>query len=165
MVVAILMFGFPLNMGVIIADGMNSRAVKLSTSLPFQCLITQLCREAHVLILAGIDVEIPATKKYDLEKSKDKIRYLLKLHKLVIEVFRSSGQSARVAYATTTPLEQLQGWSLLAIAITATSESYAILHTHINDMEAQANDRLKDLTVPDLAKFIAELKKAQDDIC
>ncbi|MCE3049759.1 hypothetical protein HAX54_045735 [Datura stramonium] len=61
--VAILVSRFPLNIGAIITEKMNCRAVKLSTSLPFPCLITRLCREAHVPILAGIDVETYATKK------------------------------------------------------------------------------------------------------
>ncbi|MCE3050706.1 hypothetical protein HAX54_047913 [Datura stramonium] len=85
--VANLMSEFPLNMGVIIAKEINWRVVKLSTSLPFPCLITQLCREAHVPILAGKDVETYATNKYELEKSKYESRYDLKLHKTIPEVF------------------------------------------------------------------------------
>ncbi|MCD7448188.1 hypothetical protein HAX54_039144 [Datura stramonium] len=60
--VASLVLGFPFNMGDIITEDMNYRVVKLSTSLPFPCLITRLCREAHVPILVGIDVETYATK-------------------------------------------------------------------------------------------------------
>ncbi|MCE2055075.1 hypothetical protein HAX54_041893 [Datura stramonium] len=91
--VASLMSGFPLYMGVIITEEMNYREVKLSTSLHFPCLITQLCREAHVPILVGIDVETYATKKYDLEKSKDESIYELNLQKLILEVFGPSGQN------------------------------------------------------------------------
>ncbi|MCD9640698.1 hypothetical protein HAX54_026151 [Datura stramonium] len=71
----------------IIIEDMNCREVKFSTSLPFPCLITRLCKEAHVPIFAGIDVETYATKKYDLEKSKDESRYELKLHKQIPKVF------------------------------------------------------------------------------
>ncbi|MCE2056138.1 hypothetical protein HAX54_044106 [Datura stramonium] len=95
--VASLMLAFPLNIGVVIADEIKSQATTLSTSLPFPCLITRLCREAHVPILAGIDIETPTIKKYNLEKSKDETRHDLKLHKSVFEVFGLSDQSARVA--------------------------------------------------------------------
>ncbi|MCD7462477.1 hypothetical protein HAX54_048616 [Datura stramonium] len=57
-----LVSGFPLNIGAIIIEEMNCRVVKLSTSLPFPCLITRLCREAYVPILTGIDVETYVTK-------------------------------------------------------------------------------------------------------
>ncbi|MCD7462421.1 hypothetical protein HAX54_048514 [Datura stramonium] len=112
--VASMVSGFPLNMEAIIAYEISSRVVK-------------------------IDVETLATKKYDLEKSKDETRYNLKLHKLVIKVLRSGGQG-------------------IAIAL----ELYESLHTCIDDMEAWVNEILKDLTMPD--KFVVELKKAQDYI-
>ncbi|MCD7464575.1 hypothetical protein HAX54_053012 [Datura stramonium] len=41
-----------------------------------------------------------ATMKYDLEKSKYEVRHDMKLNKLVLEVFRPSGKSTRVAKAT-----------------------------------------------------------------
>ncbi|MCD7458838.1 hypothetical protein HAX54_039364, partial [Datura stramonium] len=47
-----------------------------------------ISEEAHVPILAGIDMETYATKNYDLEKSRDESQYELKLHKH--EVFGSS---------------------------------------------------------------------------
>ncbi|MCD7450009.1 hypothetical protein HAX54_002886 [Datura stramonium] len=99
--VAHLIFGFPLIMGALVAEEMHCRAVKSSTSLPFLCLLTQLCREAHVLVLGGINLETYATKKYDLEKPWDESRYDLKLHKL--EVFVSSGQTAKATNKTTNP--------------------------------------------------------------
>ncbi|MCD9646925.1 hypothetical protein HAX54_037178 [Datura stramonium] len=49
-------------------------------------------------------------------------------------------------------------------AITATLQSYVSLHAHIDDIEARVNDELKDLIILDLTKFVAKLKKAQDDI-
>ncbi|MCD7450870.1 hypothetical protein HAX54_008844, partial [Datura stramonium] len=119
-----------------------------------------LCKEAHVPLIAGIDVETPVTKKYHLEKSKDETRYDLKLHKPVIEVLVFDGQSARVAEATTNPARAATATG----AITAALESYMSIHVHINNVETQSNDRLKELIVPDLAKFAAELKKGQDDI-
>ncbi|MCD9639400.1 hypothetical protein HAX54_023912 [Datura stramonium] len=89
------MYEFPLNMGVIITKEINRKVVRLSTSLSFPCLISQLCREAHVPILAGIDMEKYATKKYYLSKLKNESRYELILHKTILEVFRSSDQTAR----------------------------------------------------------------------
>ncbi|MCE3215098.1 hypothetical protein HAX54_000808, partial [Datura stramonium] len=41
---------------------------------------------------------------------------------------------------------------------------YESLHAWIDGMEAQVNERLKDLMVPDLAKFASELAKAQANI-
>ncbi|MCD7453872.1 hypothetical protein HAX54_022503 [Datura stramonium] len=79
--VANLMSGFPLNMGVIIADEMRAHATKFSTSLPFLCLVIGLCKEAHVPILARIDVETTKNKKHDLGKFKDETRHDLRLHK------------------------------------------------------------------------------------
>ncbi|MCE3051869.1 hypothetical protein HAX54_051087 [Datura stramonium] len=99
--VASLMSGFSLNIKAIIFENFNWRVVKLSMSLPFPCLITHLCREAHVPILVGIDGETNATKKYDLEKSKDESRYDLKLHKKIRKVFGPSGQTAREMKTTT----------------------------------------------------------------
>ncbi|MCE3215684.1 hypothetical protein HAX54_003189 [Datura stramonium] len=49
-------------------------------------------------------------------------------------------------------------------AIIATLEPHKNLHARIDYMEAQVNYRLKDLTMPYLARFAAELKKAQKDI-
>ncbi|MCD7469132.1 hypothetical protein HAX54_007949, partial [Datura stramonium] len=43
--------------------------------------------------------------KYDFEKSKDETRYDMKFHKPVIEVFKSSGPSAKIAEATTDLVE------------------------------------------------------------
>ncbi|MCD9646102.1 hypothetical protein HAX54_035629 [Datura stramonium] len=173
-------------MGAIITKEINWRAVKLSTSLPFQCLITRLCREAHVPILVEIDVKAYSTKKYDLKKSKDEKR--------------SGGPSAKVAKETRDPAEPAKGTksvshvaqhptltpstsraavaqqgaesaetsSILGTfvdrAIKAILELYKNLHAHVDDMEAWVNDRLKELTMPDLARFVAELKKAPDDI-
>ncbi|MCD7451263.1 hypothetical protein HAX54_010478 [Datura stramonium] len=49
-------------------------------------------------------------------------------------------------------------------AITVALAPYKHLHAHMEDMEARVNDRLKDLTVPELVRFAVELKKAQNDI-
>ncbi|MCD7447370.1 hypothetical protein HAX54_027847 [Datura stramonium] len=56
-----------------------------------------LCKEAHVPILAGMDVETTTKKKHDLEKSKYEIRHGLRLHKSVSEVFGPNGKAVRVA--------------------------------------------------------------------
>ncbi|MCD7451262.1 hypothetical protein HAX54_010477, partial [Datura stramonium] len=57
--------------------------------------------EVHVPILVGINVETYATKKYDLEKSKDESRYELKLHKPIPKVFKPNGQTARATETST----------------------------------------------------------------
>ncbi|MCE3052081.1 hypothetical protein HAX54_051526, partial [Datura stramonium] len=41
---------------------------------------------------------------------------------------------------------------------------YKNLHPLIDDMEVRVNNRMKDLTMPELARFAAKLKKAQEDI-
>ncbi|MCD9638040.1 hypothetical protein HAX54_021706 [Datura stramonium] len=232
--VASLVLVFPLNMEEIITQDMNFRAVKLSTSFPFPCLITRLCREAHVPIFAGIDVEIYATKNYDLEKSKDEPIYELKLHEPIPEVFEPIGQNARATKASTKPAKEAIGGELVCRAspihtfipstsdaamtqperqsaetsssmprpspyaftpanfsrvvrkadiqdkqlklfaeqlgpfvnrvITDSLEPYEHLHARMDDMEVRVNDRLKDLTVLELSRVVAELKKAQNNI-
>ncbi|MCD9639397.1 hypothetical protein HAX54_023840 [Datura stramonium] len=150
-------------MGVIIVNEINSRAMKLSTSLPFPCLIIRLCREAHLPIRARIDFETLATKKYDLEKSKDEIRYGLKLRKPVTEYALTPANFAKRVRKADIHEKQLKLFAeqlrtFVDRAITADLEPYVSLHACIDDMEAQINDRLKDLSMLDLAKFAAELK-------
>ncbi|MCE3216078.1 hypothetical protein HAX54_004741 [Datura stramonium] len=82
-----LMTGFLLNTDVIIEDEMRARETKFSISYPFPCLVTRLCKEAHVQILVGIDVDMIENKKHDLEKSKDEIRHNLQLHKTELACF------------------------------------------------------------------------------
>ncbi|MCD7468160.1 hypothetical protein HAX54_006110 [Datura stramonium] len=91
-------------------------------------LSTWLCRQAHVPILAGIDVDTYVIKKYDLEKSKDESRYDLKLHKTICDV-------------------RVQWSNCKDRAIIAALELYKNLHARVDDMEVRVNDRLKDLTV------------------
>ncbi|MCD7455029.1 hypothetical protein HAX54_026812 [Datura stramonium] len=150
MLVASLVSGFPLNIGAIIGEVINYRVVKLSTSLPFPCLFTRLYREAHVPILARIDVETHATKKYDLKKSKDESIYKLKLHKPIPKVFGPSGQNARATETSTELVGEATERELVDQAITSALELYKHLHAHMDDMEARVNDRLKDLIVPKL---------------
>ncbi|MCE5165754.1 hypothetical protein HAX54_012052 [Datura stramonium] len=80
-----------------------------------------MSREAHVPILAGIDMELYATKKYDLEKSNDKSRYDLRLYKLILEVFRSSGQTARTTETTDPPGEATRAELFFHVAPIPTS--------------------------------------------
>ncbi|MCD9560847.1 hypothetical protein HAX54_019654 [Datura stramonium] len=84
----------------------------LKRSIAEEVRIIDLKLEAHVPILAEIDVETPSTKR----------------------------------------------------SITVALKPYVSLDARIDDMVAWVNERLKDLTVPDLAKFAAKLKKAQDEI-
>ncbi|MCE3216532.1 hypothetical protein HAX54_006790 [Datura stramonium] len=49
-------------------------------------------------------------------------------------------------------------------AITPALEIYKHFRTRMDDMEARVNDRLMDLTGPELARVEVELKKAQNDI-
>ncbi|MCE3051131.1 ADP-ribosylation factor GTPase-activating protein agd4 [Datura stramonium] len=91
------------------------------------------------------------------------------------ERHQSGGPSAKVDETTIDPAEttirtksvghaaQLPP-STSVRAIKATLELYKNLHARVDDMEAQVNDRLKYLIVPDLTRSIAEQKKAQDDI-
>ncbi|MCD7473210.1 hypothetical protein HAX54_014867 [Datura stramonium] len=151
------------------------------------------CREALVTTLAGIDVETYATKKYDLEKSKDESKYDLKLHKPIPEVFKSSGQTIKATKTTNGPAGAATGtelvyhaapiststpstsgaavtqprmesaetssfmpqssWIFVDRAIIDALELYKNLHARIDDMEARVNDRMKSLTMPDLARF------------
>ncbi|MCD9642822.1 hypothetical protein HAX54_029842 [Datura stramonium] len=48
--------------------------------------------------------------------------------------------------------------------IATLEEPYKNLHAHMDNIEAGVNDRLKDVTVPNLARFAVEMKKAQEDI-
>ncbi|MCE3049549.1 hypothetical protein HAX54_045137 [Datura stramonium] len=114
--VASLVLRFLLNMGAIITEERMWRAVRLSTSLPFPCLMTRLCREAHVPIFAGIDVESYSTRRYDLEKSKDESRYEFKLHKIIPEVFRPNGQTARATETSTKLVGEAIGAELVCQA-------------------------------------------------
>ncbi|MCD9560337.1 hypothetical protein HAX54_018956 [Datura stramonium] len=66
------MSGFPLNLGEIIDEEINWRVVKLSTAHPFPCLITWLCKEAHVPIFAGIDVKTYATKNVQIARAAER---------------------------------------------------------------------------------------------
>ncbi|MCE3216955.1 hypothetical protein HAX54_009655, partial [Datura stramonium] len=135
--------------------------------------------------LAEIDVETPATMKYDLEKSKDETRYDLKHHKPITEL-QGRGQSTMLPKSTSgaaatqpraesaetssvvpqssqyvlTPTnfakmvckadkheKQLklfaeQLGTFVDKAITTALESYASLHAHIDDMEAQATENI-----------------------
>ncbi|MCD9644065.1 hypothetical protein HAX54_032037, partial [Datura stramonium] len=72
--------------------------------------------EAHVPILAGIDVETPSNKNCDLEKSKDEIRHELRLHRSIPEVFRPSEQRARVVEETTNLVGAAIGTELVCLA-------------------------------------------------
>ncbi|MCE5166625.1 hypothetical protein HAX54_022810 [Datura stramonium] len=49
-------------------------------------------------------------------------------------------------------------------AIKTALEPYKHLHAYMDDMEENVNDKLKDLTVPELERVAVELKKAQNDI-
>ncbi|MCD7461031.1 hypothetical protein HAX54_045030 [Datura stramonium] len=107
----------------------------------------------------------------DLVEDKDDLR----LHKSVRKVFGPSGQAARVArdnivvvgaatkielacLPASLPISTLS-FDVAALGtfvgrvIVAALAPYESLHAQIDDMEAQVNERLKDLIMPDLAKF------------
>lgn len=42
--------------------------------------------------------------------------------------------------------------------------SYEYFYTHIDDMELQVNNKLREMSILDLAKFTTKLNTAQDDI-
>ncbi|MCE3214829.1 hypothetical protein HAX54_053454 [Datura stramonium] len=116
--------------------------------------------EDHVPILVGIDVKTYATKKYDLEKSKDETRYELELYKPVIEVFEFGGPIAKVVEATT-GLAEAGVESAETSSVVHQPSQYAFIQVNFAKV---VNDRLKVLIVPHLVRFEDELKKAQDDI-
>ncbi|MCD9641317.1 hypothetical protein HAX54_027469 [Datura stramonium] len=92
--VASLIWGFLLNIERIVTDEMRARAT-FSTSLPFPYLMNRLCKEAHMPLLTGINVEIVANKKHDFDKSKDETKHDLQVNDTVLEVFRPSGRTMR----------------------------------------------------------------------
>ncbi|MCD7465731.1 hypothetical protein HAX54_001823 [Datura stramonium] len=62
-------------------EGLTTTArghLKQSIAEEVRIIDSELVEEAHIPILARINVETPATKKYDLEKSMDETRYDLK---------------------------------------------------------------------------------------
>ncbi|MCE5166567.1 hypothetical protein HAX54_021950 [Datura stramonium] len=96
--VASLMLRFPLNIGNIILDEMRARATKFSTSLLFPCLLTRLCKEAHVPILDGIDVEmVQVNERLKDFTVSDLAKFAAKLAKAQFDTqSRGSGQWSRV---------------------------------------------------------------------
>ncbi|MCD7446130.1 hypothetical protein HAX54_041515, partial [Datura stramonium] len=123
-------------------------------------------------ILAEIDIETPATKKYDLEKSKDEIRHDLKLHKSVPK--SSQYASTPTNFARTLRRENRHEKQMklfieylgtfIDTATIATLALYVNLHARIDDMEVGENEGLKDLIIKDIEKFVPKLKKAQEYI-
>ncbi|MCE3052497.1 hypothetical protein HAX54_052766 [Datura stramonium] len=134
-------------MGAIIAEVINWRDIKLSTYLPFPCLITRPCREVHIPILAGIGVEsaetsyaMPQPSQCALTQNFDRV------------VRKGDKQEKQLKLFA----EQLG--IFVDRAITGTLEPYKNLHACIYDMEARVIDRLKDLTVPDLLRVEEEMR-------
>ncbi|MCD9637585.1 hypothetical protein HAX54_020954 [Datura stramonium] len=205
--IASLTSGFPLNIGEIIIEEIMCRVVKLSVSLPFPCLITRLCREAHVPILARINMETYTTKngqtarvtKITTDPAGEATRAKLVCHVAPIPTYTRSTsgaaatqlrvESTKISFAMTQSSlyafttanfarmvrkENRQEMQLKLFTkklglfvdqdITTTLDPYKNRHAHIDDVEARVNDGMKDLTVPDLARFVAELIKAQEDI-
>lgn len=79
-------------------------------SLPFPSRITVLCKLAGVPISVGVDEEIEATKKFDIEKNKYQSRIDMRVQKTVPHVFRpvlqtgaTSVEQPEASAGTTTP--------------------------------------------------------------
>lgn len=51
------------NFGQVTADGLFVRAHKISSALPFPCLIVELCKLSKVPIISGVDNEVKVTKR------------------------------------------------------------------------------------------------------
>ncbi|MCE3051860.1 hypothetical protein HAX54_051072 [Datura stramonium] len=205
--VASLMSGFSLNRRAIIIEEINYRAMKLSASLPFPCLITRLCREAHVPILAGIDMKTYAKKNGQTIRATNTttepvgraigVELVFHVAPIPTSTPYTSGATTTQSgvestnmmsyiplsskYAFTPPNfarvvrkadRQEKQFKLFAEklgffvdrAITVSLEPYKNLHACMDEMEERVNNRMKYLTVPELSRFVAELKKAQEDI-
>ncbi|MCD9559689.1 hypothetical protein HAX54_017850 [Datura stramonium] len=157
---------FLLNIRQIITDEIMARVTKLSISLPFYYLVTRLRKEAQVLILAGIDVEIVANKKHDFDKSKDETKNDLRVHKAVLQVFGPSGKRVRVAVEHTDASSAAIGSYLSFVVapfptfipfISDAPMTMRGLHAQIDDMVAWVNESLKELTIPDLASLVPKV--------
>lgn len=79
--VASLISGLKIDFGQIIDDELFVRAHKVASALPLPCLITELCRQANVPLIRGIDNEVRATHRQDIEKSKDDSKFEMWVNK------------------------------------------------------------------------------------
>ncbi|KAH0709070.1 hypothetical protein KY284_010497 [Solanum tuberosum] len=84
--VSTLLFGFPIDIGRIIVDEIQTRVIRPAMSLPFPCLITSLWRAAAVPILVGIDNQIVVPTKFYIEMMKNESWLEMQVHKTDTEV-------------------------------------------------------------------------------
>ncbi|MCD9558927.1 hypothetical protein HAX54_016620, partial [Datura stramonium] len=97
-------------------------------------------QEVHVPILAGIDVQTYATKKYDLEKSKNESIYDMKIHKPFPEYAFIQANFARVVRKVEDKQLKLFAEKLghfVHRAITTASEPYKNLHAWMYYMDVR----------------------------
>ncbi|MCD9644629.1 hypothetical protein HAX54_033016, partial [Datura stramonium] len=99
---------------------------------------------AHVPILARIDMETYATKKYDLEKSKDESRNYLKLYKPIPEVFGSSGQTTRAMETTTDQTGEAIGEELVFHDALIPTFTHLLLERQSKDFPIPKFEELED---------------------
>ncbi|XP_059283778.1 uncharacterized protein LOC132037300 isoform X2 [Lycium ferocissimum] len=69
--IASIMSGYPVNMGLIIFREIGDRARRERTSLPFPCLITALCKEAGFPAIPRRDRMVEASVDIDITRIKD----------------------------------------------------------------------------------------------
>lgn len=73
--------GLKINFGQIIVEELFVRENKTSSALLFLCLITELCMQANVSIIQGVDNEIRATRRQYIEKKKNHTKLEIRAYK------------------------------------------------------------------------------------
>lgn len=81
LLVASLIFRLKIDFGKIIADELFVRAHKVASALSFPFFIMEFYRQANVPFIRGIDNEVQATHRQDIEKMKDDIKYEIQVNK------------------------------------------------------------------------------------
>lgn len=68
-IVARLIVGFQVKFKHVIEDEMHVRSTKPATSFPFHYPMSELCRLAKICILSGVDNEVVASRKQNIDKN------------------------------------------------------------------------------------------------
>ncbi|KAF3652197.1 hypothetical protein FXO38_16233 [Capsicum annuum] len=73
--------GLNTDFGQIIGDKIFVRAHKIASALSFPCLIIELCWQVNVPIIRGVDNEIWASRKQDIERTQHESKFDMRVHK------------------------------------------------------------------------------------